>query len=151
MQVTNKHFSDCKRSTVILGNRLCANVWLTICAQMFQCTNSAQEHPIYWSTVCEQTDSKRSTKIFVNRLTSVFFCYVIHALRLCKWYGCDTIWPWYRYKHTLWSRLMKTIDNIIMQCIEWYVGRNLLWSIFHYKNNTLLELTLQCGLAAFRQ
>ena len=79
MQVTNKHFSDDKRSTVIFVNRVCTNVRLTICAQMFQ-TSAQILHrnircPIYRSTVCEQTDSKRSTKIFVNCFTSVMFCF----------------------------------------------------------------------------
>ena len=36
--------TDSKLTSKIFVNRLCTNVRLTICAQMFQCTNSAQEH-----------------------------------------------------------------------------------------------------------
>ena len=60
----------------------------TVCAQMFgcqfvhKCTSAQIVHavirwPIYRSTVCAQTDSKRSTEIFVNRLTSAIFCCVV--------------------------------------------------------------------------
>ena len=65
----------------VFVNRLCTNVRLTICAQMFQCTNSAQVHrdirrPIHRTANGQQSDSKRTSEIFVNRLTSVIFCWV---------------------------------------------------------------------------
>ena len=60
--------TDSKLTSKIFVNRLCTNVRLTICAQMYQCTNSAQE-----PSSSDTSDSKRTSKIFVHRLTSVIF------------------------------------------------------------------------------
>ena len=80
--------TDSKRTSEIFVNRFCTNgqqtdvqtinqpfvhinVRLTIWAQVFQCTNSAQE-----LSLSDTSDSKWTFKIYVNRLISVIFCCV---------------------------------------------------------------------------
>ena len=63
--------TDSKLTSKIFVNCFSTNVRLMMCAQMFQCTNSSQEH-----SSSDTSDSKRTPEIFVNRLTSVSFCCV---------------------------------------------------------------------------
>ena len=65
--------TDNKQSTKIFVNHLCTNVRLTICAQMFQCANSAQDHSL------TNIPANRWPKYSSTLLTSVISWCVYHV------------------------------------------------------------------------
>ena len=74
--------NNCVHSHKVLFFRFSLNFLVHKCSSA-QIVHRNIRRPIYRSAVSAQTDSKRSTKIVVNRLKSVIYCCVLYAWLKC--------------------------------------------------------------------